>query len=328
MRIAIVGAGAVGGTMAALLGRAGFRPTVIARGARQKMLEEGGLSFRSTQGDFATSVVVAEAESAGVQDILILAVKGQSLPQALRDAIPMIGPDTIVIPAVNGVPYWHFLQAGGPFDGRSVEAVDPGGALQALLPATQIGGCVLYLTAALDMQGVVVLSGAPRIVLGGLSPAVGAPLKAFAQALTQSGISTSVSTDIRSEVWAKLALNLATNPFSVVTGATLHDLFHRPDLVPTVEAILVEAVALARGIGVEPALDIDTMMAIGRRAGQVETSMLQDHKRGVALELAPIADAALELASWINHRMPVTAEVVTAVRTHSGQAGAQAPEAI
>ncbi|MCD7098776.1 2-dehydropantoate 2-reductase [Stenotrophomonas sp. MMGLT7] len=309
-RICVVGAGAIGSVVAGLLATAGARVGVVARDARRAAIARDGLRYRlGERQQVAVSVTVDDPVGFGVQDVVVLAVKSQALPAALSAALPMIGPRTLVVPLVNGVPWWYFNgQSTRP---RShVETVDPGAKAQRLLPPECIVGSVVYITASLDGAGVAHAGAAPRLVLGEVLGGVGAGTRALAAQLQATGIDVVLSDDIRAALWSKMALNLATNPLSVVAEADLAELFQRADLRVVVDTVLEETLALARRYGVQPSMDLAQMIAAGLRAGRFETSMLQDYRAGRPLELGAIGEAVLELAAHVGQPMPMACGIV------------------
>ncbi|WP_165799523.1 ketopantoate reductase family protein [Sphingomonas oleivorans] len=313
-RICVAGVGAIGGAITGLLMEAGHAVHVVARGARRAQLAATGLAVRSGTRTIHARPLLGEPADLGVQDVLFVAVKAQALPEFLPRLMPMIGPGTIVVPAVNGLPWWYFQKEGGRFDGSSVETVDPGGVLMRLLPAGNIAGCVVYITAQMQADGAVDIIGAPRLILGRPDGQRDLVIADLAATLSDAGIGTSISTAIRADLWTKMALNLATNPLSVMSGATLHALFHRPDLLESVRAVLREAEALAGLYGVRPSMSLDAMVERGRAAGPFETSMLQDFRRGAPLELGAIADALFALADRMGFAMPAARAIVGQAR--------------
>jgi 2-dehydropantoate 2-reductase len=310
-RIGVVGAGAIGAVVAGMLARAGAQVSVVELGARRAAIARDGLRFRVGDAPAqALSLPVGDASDFGVQDIVLLAVKSQVLPAALAGAMPMIGPQTQVVPLVNGVPWWYFLGTDAPFARAHVETVDPGAKAQQLLTPAQLIGSVVYITAVLTADGVAHATGPQRLVIGEVLGGASERTQALAALLERAAISTRVSDDIRRDVWTKVALNLATNPLSVVAEAHLADQFNRDDLRNAVDAVLQETVALAALYGVQPSMDLEQMIATGKRVGAFDTSMLQDYRAGRPLELGAIGDAVLELAEHAGHAMPVARSMV------------------
>lgn len=304
----IVGAGPVGSSFAAHLASRGQRVSIVALGARLDAIRRSGISYQYPGGSLHVMPEAAGGPPAGVQDVVILCVKAQDLPPALRAVLPVIGDRTLVMPAVNGVPWWYFQS------GEQVHAVDPDGELGRLLPCNKVVGCVVYMNAELDGSGAVRATTSPRLAIGSIDGPASDRIRHLADIFSSVDIATSVNDEIRNPLWTKIALNLATNPLSVVTEAMLQDLFIRAELVQIAAAILTETTRVATALGAPPSADLETMLAIGRRTGPFETSMLQDYRKGRPLELAAIADAVLELAGKVGVEMPVARTVIGLAR--------------
>ncbi|MCJ1962130.1 ketopantoate reductase family protein [Novosphingobium mangrovi (ex Hu et al. 2023)] len=315
LRIAILGAGAVGSLVAARLIQAGHTPTLVARGARLRALQTQGLYLRDAAQPVQTLPVSAtSAHEAGPHDIVFLALKAHAIAPALPDIARLLMPETRVIPLINGIPWWYFQ----PDETRAVATVDPDGALARAFDPSRLIGAVLFLTASLDEDGAVVARGPERIVMGSIGrgsaeddDSLLAPLR---QIFADTAIGVRFVREIRRDLWSKVALNLATNPLSVVAQATLAEQFNDPALAPTVAAVLEETVQLARTLGVEPRTDLEGMLAIGHQAGAFRTSMAQDFARGSPLELGAIARSVLDLADTQDVAMP-TARTITDICT-------------
>lgn len=309
-RICVAGVGAVGSMVAARLAAAGEQVSAIARGTRLAQLRDQGLRVDFAGERLSARVTASDRPDFGIQDLVFIATKAQALAALLPTLAPLIGPRTCIVPLVNGIPWWYFQGVGGPFDGDPVTAVDPHGALRDALGAQPLVGCVLYVTARLERSGEVSVMGGQRLTVGTIDMRHPAPADEVAALLTHAGLATTVSPRIRDALWTKVALNLATNPLSVVTEATLVDLFTDSRLLPRVGDVIAETLRVARGYGAQPTLTWEQMLATGRSAGAFETSMLQDYRAGRALELDAIGASVLELAAKIGEQMPVTQLIV------------------
>ena len=319
-RVCIAGLGAVGSTLAARLLAAGEEVSLLARGTRLTQLRRDGLCVDFAGERFSARVTAGDRPDFGIQDIVFTATKAQDLGALLPTLAPLIGQDTCVVPLVNGIPWWYFQGAGGRFDGDPVAAVDPRGELCRCIAASHLLGSVLYVTARLDPSGWVSVMGGQRLLVGEISHTSGAPaantpatsarVAALAALGRRAGLVTTASERIRDHLWTKVALNLATNPLSVVTEATLVDLFTDVRLEPIVSAVIGETSRVAQGYGAQQTLTLEEMRATGRRAGAFETSMLQDYRAGRPLELEAIAASVLELAAKIGEQMPATQLIV------------------
>lgn len=295
MQICVIGAGAVGSVVAGRLAASGEDVRIVARGARlEKLRREGIYLRRRGEGGVATApVLVCDALDVavrmGVQDVVFTAVKGHSLPALLPTLAPLIGPETMIVPLVNGIPWWYGSKGDEP------------------VPRKAIVGCVVYVTAAVQSDGVVETM-AERLTLGEIDKAQAprARMAALAGILNRAGIDCTLVDDIRPPMWTKVALNLSTNPLSVVSGATVEEQFTSPRLAPILLAILEEVRALAAAGGEALSMTLEQMIAVGRGAGPIRTSMLQDLDAGRPIEWSAIVGACLDLAEARGVAMPVS----------------------
>ncbi len=308
--IAIIGAGAIGSILAARLAQSGADVRLVARGARLAHIQQHGLHIRDLDGEVTVHVPAVAALDAPVS-VLFLCVKGPAIEAALRDNLAGMGPDTRVVPLVNGIPWWFFDDLGHP-----VRAVDPDGALFELVPFDQIVGSVTMMTGAFDEHGTVVSTIPHKLALGPTTLNGPRPVD-LADEITAAGITLDRSDHIRPLVWQKLALNLATNPLSALTGMTLEQIAADPATLARATAIAVEAETLAAAWGctIDIARHMPAQLA---KAGAFRTSMLQDAEAGRPLELAPICDAPLELAEARGIPMPETLALLTDLRATLG----------
>jgi 2-dehydropantoate 2-reductase len=250
---------------------------------------------------------------------VFVSVKAHGMKGMLPLLAPLIGPDTIVVPTINGVPWWYFQGEGGPFDGETIAAVDPDGALLRALPWRHIVGCVVYIAAHVEGPGVIVTTGANRVVLGEPSHQLSLRLAALCHYLEAAGVQAEPTERIRDAIWVKLMANLATNPLSVVTEATLDQLHGDEGLIAIIRSVMRETLSAGRAYGMQAEVDIDHLLAMGRKLGPFKTSMLQDFERGHPLELAAIGDAAVELAARYDIPMPATQQLLALARFRSRQ---------
>jgi 2-dehydropantoate 2-reductase len=301
-RVAIAGVGALGGAIAGQFALNGANPTLIARGARLQQLKSEGLRVAQEDGTPTTFRLDATTpDDAGPQDVILICAKAQSLPDLLPRLAHCMHEETVLAPLVNGVPWWHDL---GGETRRPVLSVDPDGRMAELYASRNIVGCVVFMTATLGADGVARAMGKKRLIVGDIDAPLRDRTVTLAALLQSVGVDAEPTDRIRDALWTKLALNLATNPLSVVSGATLVEQFTDPRLLATVTAILTEAQALARRLGHEFSMSQDEMIATGRAAGAFRTSMLQDFEAGRPLELEAIGYACLELAKAAGVPMP------------------------
>ncbi|MCB5364136.1 2-dehydropantoate 2-reductase [Pusillimonas sp. CC-YST705] len=309
-RIAVAGAGAIGCTLAAILAHAGQAVSLLARGSTLQAIQSQGIELRRQAETYQVPVTVSDdAHTLGSQDIVFLCAKSHDLVGLAQAATPLIGPETLIVPMVNGVPWWYFERLPGQ-DGRRVKSVDPEGRLRALLPSAQVVGVVQFMTAERVGPGSVVSNTPALLILGEIDHTESQRVQDIVDVLNASGIESRHSAQIRDPLWMKIIANLTTNPLSVITGATLNTMYGDPRLLPITRKILFEGLTLAAAHGARIPLDPDTIIKETIAMGAVRTSMLQDYEHGNPLELAAIGDAVLELADAIHLPMPTARDVI------------------
>jgi len=311
---AVIGAGAIGSAVAARLTGAGHDVRLLARGARADLLERDGIRLSSPEGRIVARPQIIRSAQESPCDVLFLATKADALPGLVPTIARMAGADTLIVPLCNGVPWWYFH--GETHERKPMAAVDPEELLFRNVDPAGIVGAVVLLRCTLDEDGGVSSQGAERLVLGEIMAGQNRDrIDDLAQVLAAAGFLAARSDDIRADIWAKVALNLATNPLSVVTGATLHEMFHDPQLAVVVSAIITETLGLAGAYGRRPAVSLEALMNIGKAAGPFMTSMAQDHANARPLELGAIAEAPFELAASAGVPMPV-AQAIARLAMH------------
>jgi len=304
MKFAVAGAGAIGAYLGAKMARAGYDVTLFARGAHCRAMQEHGVRVLSPDGDFqAHPRVVDSLAAAGPVDVVFLAVKAHSLP-ALAPQLPLLfGPETAVVSMQNGIPWWYFTGA------ERLEKIDPAGIISAAIEARRVIGSIVYLSTEIAEPGVIRHNESTRITLGEPDGVRSDRCRAISEALVRSGLRAPITTHIRQEIWVKLLGNIAFNPISALTGATLVAIARDPDTSQLVRAIMAETEALARKLGIKMPITIDQRIAGAEKVGGHKTSMLQDLEAGRPLELDAIAGAALELGDRLGVPMPSTRAV-------------------
>lgn len=314
LNICVAGAGAIGGTLAARLAAAGHRVSVLARGRTLQAIEANGLRLDDLSGRTEVRVAASARADFGVQDVIFVCAKSQDMAGLLPSLAPLIGPDTVVVPTNNGVPWWYFHKEGGRFDGGAVEAVDPGARMASWVPSEHLLGCVVFITAEVVEPGCIVSSNPHLIVLGEPSGALSTRLETVRAALEGAGIEARATDRIRDKLWTKIIANISTNPLSVVTRATLQQLYGQPELRTIVSQIMRETLLVAGSYGARVDIDPLKFLELGEAMGAFRTSMLQDFEQGRPLELAAIGDAVLELAQRFEIAMPITRTVLSLAR--------------
>ena len=276
---------------------AGEEVTCIARGPNLAAIRANGLTLIEEDGSerHAASVKGAAMAEAGVQDVVLLTLKAHQVKDVLPDMRSLFGPDTVVVTMQNGIPWWYFHKLAGPWQGRAVESVDPGGIVAANIEVERVIGSVVYPASELVAPGVIKVIEGNRFSLGELDGAKTPRLEQLAQTLIRAGFKTPVSSDIRSEIWLKLWGNLSFNPISALTHATLSEICSFPPTRALAAAMMSEAQAVAEKLGVKFKVSLDKRIAGAEGVGKHKTSMLQDVEAGRPLELEALVGSVREL---------------------------------
>ncbi len=305
-KIAIVGAGSVGAVVAWHLARAGLNPSVVARKASAALLRREGLTLSDAGNNEKVSVHVTDApESLGQQDLVFVGFKTQDWPAGLSSVLPLVGPKTIVVPMVNGIPWWFFQGFGGTHEGRIVKAVDSDGLLIKSIPPHQILGGVVYFAAERIDAAHIAWNGRKKLVLGEPSGGPSARLEAVVAVLNHAGLEGEASDRIRDIVWHKLLGNVSMNPLSVVTGATMGRMLNHPPLRRILVVMIEEALMLAAALGVKDSFDIEERLKLPPSMMNYKSSTLQDFEAGRPLELGALSQAVGELAELVGLKTPM-----------------------
>jgi 2-dehydropantoate 2-reductase len=322
MKIAVFGAGAIGGYLAVKLHQAGAAVCVIARGPHLAAIRENGLTLKS-EGQSTTVRLTAtdKADEAGPQDYVIVTLKAAGLAAAAPQIAKLMGPDTALVTGINGIPYWYFYGLEGVFRDRVIESVDPGGAIWRLLAPHRAIGCVVYPAAEVIAPGVIEHTYGNRFSLGEPDGSKSARAEALSQMLVKAGLKAPVRTNIRDEIWVKLWGNLAFNPLSALTASTLDRLAFRPDLRTVARSMMEEAAKVAEALGAKFAVSIDKRMDGAGEVGAHKTSMLQDLERGRPMEIDALLGAVVELADLTGKPTPLCRAVLALVRERARRAG-------
>ena len=322
MKICVFGAGAIGGLMAARIAAAeSAEVTIIARGPHLAAMQKHGLKLIS---EGVETIVhprcVTTAEEAGVQDAVIVTLKAHSLAGAAQQMQPLLGPETAIVSAVNGIPWWYFYKFGGAYDGRRVESVDHGGEVSRLLAPERAIGCIVYPAADVPEPGVVQHTYGDRFTLGEPSGERSPRVEAIAKALSAAGFKAPVRPKIRDEIWVKLWGNLAFNPISALTGATLDVITSDPGQRGIARAMMVEAQAIGEKLGVRFGIDVDKRISGAAEVGAHKTSMLQDLERGRPMEIDALLGVIVEFAMLTGMPAPTCETVLALVRARGRSA--------
>jgi len=323
MKICIFGAGAIGGLMGAKLAAKGdVDVTFIARGPHLAAMREHGVKLISEGTEqIVHPRCVESAEEAGPQDYVLVTLKAHSLPSAAKQMQPLLGPETAIVSAVNGIPWWYFHGLGGAYEGRIVQSVDPDGQVSALLPPSRAIGCIVYPAAEVTAPGVIEHSYGDRFSLGEPDGSRSPRAQALSEALIAAGFKAPVRPKIRDELWVKLWGNMAFNPISALTTATLDVLTGDEGQRGVARAMMLEGQRVAEALGVRFAIDVDKRIAGAAEVGAHKTSMLQDLERGRPMEIEALLGAVVELADWVGEAAPISRTVLALVRARARAAG-------
>ena len=315
MKIAIVGAGAIGAFLGAKLALAGEDVYLIARGPHLKAMQANGVRVRSPEGNFeAHPTATHDYESIGPVEYVFLTVKAHSLTAIAPSLAPLLGPDTAVVSAQNGIPWWYFMGQGGPFDGSSIESIDPGGVIAHAIDSSRVIGCVVYPSTVIVEPGVIEHIEGNRFSIGELDGTSSERCKRLAASLISAGLRAPIRGHIRHDMWIKLLGNVVFNPMSALTGATLVEMATHPESSDIVRAVMAEADAVAEGLGVRLPLTIDQRMDGARKVGAHRTSMLQDLEAGRPMELESVVGVVIELGEKLGLPMPHTRTLYSCAR--------------
>lgn len=298
MKIAIIGAGAIGGYVGVKLALAGEDVTFIVRGANLEAIRKNGMKLVMHDGTEHVARDVKATNNyaeAGVQDMVILAMKAHQL-EAVVDELPkLIGPQTLIVTMQNGIPFWYFHQHGGALAGSVVKSVDPTGRIAAAIPASQVIGCVVYPASELIAPGVVKHIEGDRFPVGELDGSASERVQRVSDCFVKAGFKAPVLDNIRSEMWLKLWGNLTFNPISSLAHATLVDICQYPLSRALAAAMMTEAQEVANKLGITFRVGIDKRIAGAEKVGKHKTSMLQDIEAGRAPEIDALVGSVVEL---------------------------------
>lgn len=318
MKVCIYGAGAIGGWVGAKLARTGCEVSVVARGATLQALRQHGLRLQEN-GETLTVPVRASASPSdlGAQDLVVVAVKAPAMSDVAKSIRPLLGPDTIVLTAMNGVPWWFFQGFGGAHAGTRLQAVDPDGSIAEAIPARHIVGCVVHASCALREPGFVQHHFGNRLIVG--EPAGGASRRVqdLAALLRKAGFEAVVSEQIQKDAWFKLWGNMTVNPISAFTGATT-DLILDDDLVRGfISAVMLEAREIGARIGIPIAQQPEDRHQVTRKLGAFKTSMLQDVEAGKPVEIDALVTVVQEMGRLTGVPTPFTDALLGLARLHA-----------
>ncbi len=322
MRICVYGAGAVGGYLGAKLGAAGAEVTLIARGPNLAAIAAQGLRLIEAGGEVvARPRCLGEGAALGPQDYVITTWKAHSGPAAAAAMAPLLGPKSAVVPALNGIPWWYFHGLEGPWRDHRLESVDPAARQWREIGPGRAIGCVVHGAFESVAPGVVRSGSGARLELGEPDGRSSPRLERLCQALKAAGIEIEAQSDIRQRLWSKLWGNLAFNPLSVLTQATLEDIAGDQGVRAVARAMMVEGQRVAAKLGVDFAIDVDERIRLAAAVGAHKTSMLQDLEQGRRLEIDALSGAVAELGRLTGVATPTIDMVYALVVRRAREAG-------
>lgn len=321
-KICIYGAGAIGGYMGAMLAKAGADVSLVARGPHLAAMQANGLILETAEGRETVPVSASDNPAdLGVQDYVIITLKAHSVPGVVDAMQPLLGHDTAVVFAVNGVPWWYFHELGGDLEGRRVETVDPGGKIWDGIGPERALGCVVYPAAEVPEPGVIKHLAGDRFSIGEPNGEKSERAQELSNLLKTAGLRAPVRPRIRDEIWVKLWGNCSLNPISALTGATVEEMCTATDVRATVKNIMLEAQNVGEALGVKFAIDVEKRIAGAEAVGAHKTSMLQDLERGRPMEIDALVAAVVELGQLTGVETPTLDVVLGLVKQRARIAG-------
>ena len=322
MKICIFGAGAIGGYLGAKLAQTDAQVSMIARGPHLEAMQDNGLTLMEGDGYVNVDVIASDTASfLGPQDYVFITLKAHSVPPVVDKIAPLIGPNTTVVSAVNGVPWWYFHGLEGPHEGTRLTSVDPGDAQWKAFTPEKTLGCVVYPAAEVVQPGVIRHIEGNRFTLGEPSGEKSDRALALSKKLIEAGLKAPVRPKIRDEIWVKLWGNLSFNPISALTHATLEQLCTDPGTRALARAMMLEAQAIAEALGVKFPITVDKRIDGGAAVGPHRTSMWQDLDAGRPMEIEALVGAVAELGALLGKPTPTIDAVLALIRLRAKTAG-------
>ncbi|MFM0047520.1 2-dehydropantoate 2-reductase [Paraburkholderia sediminicola] len=322
----IVGAGAIGGLLALALARAGHEVTLLARGRTLDTLRSRGLTVTTPKGDEDVADRLAlrasdDAVTIGVQDTIVIALKAQTLPAVAHTLAPLLGPETVVLSAMNGLPWWFPSGFPGPLEGCHINAIDPGGAVSNSLAPDRAIGCVVHLSAFTTAPAIVRRGMGNHLIVGAACEAQAPRARALAESLRSGGFDVTDAGEIRRDIWAKLWGNMNMNPISALTGSTADRILDDPMTHGLVLRLMDEASTIGERLGLKMGMLPAERIAVTRKLGAFKTSMLQDLEASRPLEIEPLLGVFPELGRLLGIPTPFCDAVFGLVRQRAVNSG-------
>ncbi len=322
MKICIYGAGSIGGYLGAELATAGFEVTLIARGPHLQAMRENGLTLLIGDEKRVTRVACTDDPAeVGPQDFVILTLKSQSVSPIVDTILPLLGPETAIVTAQNGVPWWYFYKLDGPWENHQLKSVDPDGRIWRTLGPERAIGCVVYPSCEIVEPGVIKHTSGNRFMLGEPDGSKSDRVVALSQALATANLKAPVRPGIRDDIWLKLWGNVSFNPVSVLTLATLEQICGDLGVRAVIQGMMLEAEAVATRLGVKFKVDVETRIGWAADVGAHKTSMLQDLELGRSMEIDSLVGVVAEMGRLVGVATPAIDVVLALVRLRTQIAG-------
>lgn len=322
MKICIYGAGAIGGYLGAMLSAAGSDVTLIARGPHLQAMRDNGLTLKIDGKDIVTHPrCTDDPAEAGPQDFVIITLKAHSVPAIARPIQALLGPETAIVTAINGVPWWYFYKIGGDYEGHRVKSVDPNGDLWRDLAPERVIGSVVYPATEVIAPGVIAHHYGERFVLGEPSGEKTDRIQALSKELIAAGLKAPIRPRIRDEIWVKLWGNLSFNPVSALTGATLKAMAEDAGTRAVVRTMMVEAQLVGEALGVNFKIDVDARIEGAKKVGEHRTSMLLDLELGRPMEIDALVTAVADMGDMVGIDTPTIDTILALVKQRARLAG-------
>lgn len=317
-KISVVGVGAIGGFIGALIAESGRPVNAIARGATLEALIKNGLQLQMKERVISVSVTATDnPEELGPQDLVIIAVKSQSMPEIAQMISPLLGPDTIVLTAMNGVPWWFFERFKSDYAGMKLTSVDPEGKVSAAIPIRSIVGAVVHGSFVMDEPGVIRQIGGKKLIIGESGGGGSSRVDDIARLLREAGLDIEISETIQNDIWFKLWGNMTMNPVSGLTGATCDRILDDPLVSDFCLKIMAEAAQIGERIGCPVNQSGEERNAVTRELGAFKTSMLKDVEKGRSVELDALVSSVREIGAMIGVRTPHIDTLLGLTRLHA-----------
>jgi 2-dehydropantoate 2-reductase len=313
MKVCIYGAGAIGGFLGVKLAATGAQVSLVARGPNLAAIQENGLKLISGEEHKVVHLKATDKPAdLGVQDVIMISLKAHSISGVVEQMKPLIGTDTRIVTAVNGIPYWYFYKHGNACEGRTLEAIDPGAKQWAGLGPERAIGCVVYPATELEAPGVVRHIYGDRFPIGEPSGEITSDVTKLSELFAAAGLQAPVLENIRDEIWLKLWGNLSFNPISALTHETLEVICSDPGTKALCRSMMLEGQSIAEKFGVKFRVDVDRRIEGGRKVGAHKTSMLQDLELGRPMEIDPLVKVVQEMGQMTGVPTP-TIDIVLAL---------------